>query len=129
MFKKYLEENSQAQRLERVISGIKKEKRLRSNDELLTEVKKFKIQYSKEMEKINHQINIAKNALKRKKELKKTLLIMEEIANGANLKVVLIRLDPKEVEKINQKKRKQKNRKDGTLDGTLDGNYWSWGTS
>ena len=129
MFKKYLEENSQAQRLERVISGIKKEKRLRSNDELLTEVKKFKIQYSKEMEKINHQINIAKNALKRKKELKKTLLIMEEIANGANLKVVLIRLDPKEVEKINQKKRKQTNRKDGIQDDTLDGNYWSWSTT
>ena len=129
VFKKYLEENSQAQRLERVISGIKKEKRLRSNDELLTEVKKFKIQYSKEMEKINHQINIAKNALKRKKELKKTLLIMEEIANGANLKVVLIRLDPKEVEKINQKKRKQTNRKDGIQDDTLDGNYWSWSTT
>ena len=129
MFKKYLEENSQAQRLERVISGIKKEKRLRSNDELLTEVKKFKIQYSKEMEKINHQINIAKNALKRKKELKKKLLIMEEIANGPNLKVVLIRLDPKEVEKINQKKRKQTNRKDGILDDTLDGNYWSWSTT
>ena len=129
MFKKYLEENSQAQRLERVISGIKKEKRLRSNDELLTELKKFKIQYSKEMEKINHQINIAKNALKRKKELKKTLLIMEEIANGANLKVVLIRLDPKEVEKINQKKRKQTNRKDGIQDDTLDGNYWSWSTT
>ena len=129
MFKKYLEENSQAQRLERVISGIKKEKRLRSNDELLTEVKKFKIQYSKEMEKINHQINIAKNALKRKKELKKTILIMEEIANGANLKVVLIRLDPKEVEKINQKKRKQTNRKDGIQDDTLDGNYWSWSTT
>ena len=129
MFKKYLEENSQAQRLERVISGIKKEKRLRSNDELLTEVKKFKIQYSKEMEKINHQINIAKNALKRKKELKKTLLIMEEITNGANLKVVLIRLDPKEVEKINQKKRKQTNRKDGIQDDTLDGNYWSWSTT
>ena len=129
VFKKYLEENSQAQRLERVISGIKKEKRLRSNDELLTEVKKFKIQYSKEMEKINHQINIAKNALKRKKELKKTLLIMEEIANGGNLKVVLIRLDPKEVEKINQKKRKQTNRKDGIQDDTLDGNYWSWSTT
>ena len=129
MFKKYLKENSQAQRLERVISGIKKEKRLRSNDELLTELKKFKIQYSKEMEKINHQINIAKNALKRKKELKKTLLIMEEIANGANLKVVLIRLDPKEVEKINQKKRKQTNRKDGIQDDTLDGNYWSWSTT
>ena len=111
MFKKYLEENSQAQRLERVISGIKKEKRLRSNDELLTELKKFKIQYSKEMEKINHQINIAKNALKRKKELKKNLSIMGEIANGPNLKVVLIRLDPKEVEKINQKKRKQKTEK------------------
>ena len=129
VFKKYLEENSQAQRLERVISGIKKEKRLRSNDELLTEVKKFKIQYSKEMEKINNQINIAKNALKRKKELKKTLLIMEEIANGANLKVVLIRLDPKEVEKINQIKRKQTNRKDGIQDDTLDGNYWSWSTT
>ena len=63
VFKKYLEENSQAQRLERVILGIKKEKRLRSNGELLAEIKKIK----EEMEKINHQINIAKNALKRKK--------------------------------------------------------------
>ena len=80
MFKKYLEENSQAQRLERVISGIKKEKRLRSNDELLTEVKKFKIQYSKEMEKINHQINIAKNALKKKRVEENT------INNGGNSK-------------------------------------------
>ena len=81
------------------------------------------------MEKINHQINIAKNALKRKKELKKNLSIMEEIANGPKLKVVLIRLDPKEVEKINQKKRKQTNRKDGIQDDTLDGNYWSWSST
>ena len=73
VFKKYLEENSQAHRLERVIMGIKKEARLRSNEELLTELKKFKIHYYKEMEKINHQINIAKNALKRKKELKKKI--------------------------------------------------------
>ena len=124
VFKKYLEENSQAQRLERVILGIKKEKRLRSNGELLAEIKKIK----EEMEKINHQINIAKNALKRKKELKKNLSIMEEIANGPNLKVVLIRLDPNEVEKY-QKKGKQTNRKDSILDDTLDGNYWSWSTT
>ena len=53
---------------------------------------------------------------------------MEEIANGPNLKVVLIRLDPNEVEKY-QKKGKQTNRKDSILDDTLDGNYWSWSTT
>ena len=126
VFKKYLEETSQAQRLERVIMGIKKEKRLRSNEECLRELKKFKIHYYKEIKKINDQINTAKQALKRKKELKKKMVLMEDCVNS-NLKVVLIRLDPKEVKKINEKKRKQKNRKDGSLDGTLDGNYWNWG--
>ena len=110
VFKKYLEENSQAQRLERVILGIKKEARLRSNEECLRELKKFKIHYYKEIKKINDQINTAKQALKRKKELKKKMVLMEDCVNS-NLKVVLIRLDPKEVKKINQKKKKTKKQK------------------
>ena len=126
MYKKYLEETTKEEHLERVIMGIKKEKRLRSNEECLRELKKFKIHYYKEIKKINDQINTAKQALKRKKELKKKMVLMEDCVNS-NLKVVLIRLDPKEVKKINEKKRKQKNRKDGSLDGTLDGNYWNWG--
>ena len=110
MYKKYLEETTKEEHLERVIMGIKNKKRLRSNEECLRELKKFKIHYYKEIKKINDQINTAKQALKRKKELKKKMALMEDCVNS-NLKVVLIRLDPKEVKKINQKKENKKTEK------------------
>ena len=118
LFKKYLEKNSQTRRLERIILGIKEEARLRSNNELLNV---FKNKYSEEMEKINSKINIFE---KRKKELKKELMLLEDCVTN-NMKVVVIRIDQKEMERINQKERKQKNR--NRNNNTLDGPYWSWG--
>ena len=118
LFKKYLEKNSQTRRLERIILGIKEEARLRSNNELLNV---FKNKYSEEMEKINSKINIFE---KRKKELKKELMLLEDCVTN-NMKVVVIRMGQKEMERINQKERKQKNRKGKS--NTLDGPYWSWG--
>ncbi len=120
LFKKYLEKNSQTRRLERIILGIKEEARLRSNNELLNV---FKNKYSEEMEKINTKINIFE---KRKKELKKKLMLVEDCVTN-NVKIVLIRIYQKEMEQMNQKKRKQKNRKGNY--NTLDGPYWSWSTT
>ena len=113
--------NSQKLHLERIIMGIKEEARLQRNNELLTE---FKNQYSEEMEKIKlqkqNEINIFE---KRKKELKKELMLLEDCVTN-NMKVVVIRMGQKEMERINQKERKQKNRKG--YSNTLDGHYWSW---
>ena len=114
--------NSQKLHLERIIMGIKEEARLQRNNELLTE---FRNQYSEEMEKIKlqkqNEINIFE---KRKKELKKELMLLEDCVTN-NMKVVVIRMGQKEMERINQKERKQKNRKGKS--NTLDGPYWSWG--
>ena len=88
--------------------GIKEEARLRRNNELMTE---FRNQYSEEMEKIKlqkqNEINIFE---KRKKGLKKKLMLMEDCVTN-NMKVVVIRIGQKEMERINQKERKQKTEK------------------
>ena len=107
LFKKYLEKNSQTRRLVRIILGIKEEARLRSNNELLNV---FKNKYSEEMEKINSKINIFE---KRKKELKKKLMLVEDCVTN-NVKIVLIRIYQKEMEKMNQKKGNRKTEK-GTI--------------
>ena len=68
--------NSQKLHLERIIMVIKEGARLQRNNELLTE---FRNQYSEEMEKIKlqkqNEINIFE---KRKKELKKELMLLED---------------------------------------------------
>ena len=103
--------NSQKLHLERIIMGIKEEARLRRNNELMTE---FRNQYSEEMEKIKlqkqNEINIFE---KRKKELKKELMLLEDCVTN-NMKVVVIRIGQKEMERINQKERKQKREKQHT---------------
>ena len=97
--------NSQKLHLERIIMGIKEEARLRRNNELMTE---FRNQYSEEMEKIKlqkqNEINIFE---KRKKELKKELMLLEDCVTN-NMKVVVIRTDHKEIEKKSEKKKREK---------------------